>query len=152
VWRRRPWTCSNRETDLLAREPMDTRTKILGWPEAEQVLGRRRDDAPLTVVTGYFDPLLAGHARRLAEIARTGNTVAVVLASPPRPLLAAPARAELVAALAAVRYVILPPDEGAEAVLQALHADRVVREESSDARRAGDLIRYVRERHAASRA
>ena len=132
----------------MVRKPVDTRTKILAWPEAESMLReQRRNGSPLKVVTGYFDPLLAGHARRLKEVAGAGSSVVVLLATPANPLLPARARAELVAALEAVRYVVLPPDDGVEVTLRALRTHEVVREESSDARRTQELIRHVHEHH-----
>jgi hypothetical protein len=57
-------------------------------------------------VIGHFDPLLAAHARRLQELAVPGTILVVAVSDPPDPLLPAGARAELVAALAAVDYVV----------------------------------------------
>lgn len=56
--------------------------------------------------TGYFDPLLADHVRLLQESAGPGELLIVRIADPPKPLLNRRARAELVAALAAVDYVV----------------------------------------------
>ncbi len=60
------------------------------------------------VVTGYFDPLLAQHARRLSEIRETCESLIVVVEDPAEPVLPVEARAELVAALGAVDWVVLP--------------------------------------------
>lgn len=101
---------------------------------------------PVTVVSGYFDPLLAGHARRLAEIAAPGGFLMAVVTEPERPILPARARAELVAALAVVDYVVSAED-GAELLAQ-LPADRVFREEAADLRRAQELVARVHQRGA----
>ena len=71
---------------------MDSRIKI-GLPVP----------AGATVVRGYFDPLLASHASRLASCERP---LAVVVADPPNPLLPLAARQLLVAALACVDAVV----------------------------------------------
>jgi bifunctional ADP-heptose synthase (sugar kinase/adenylyltransferase) len=51
--------------------------------------------------------LLADHVRRLAQARRPGQLLVVEVTNPPQPLLAQRARAELVAALAMVDYVVL---------------------------------------------
>ncbi|HUA86343.1 MAG TPA: hypothetical protein VMB85_20945 [Bryobacteraceae bacterium] len=78
---------------------MDTRSKIVGEAEARRIAGQA------TVVRGYFDPLLAWHAERLTEAKREGTALLVVIAPPENPILAARARAELVAGLRVVDYV-----------------------------------------------
>jgi len=76
-------------------------------------------DKPVCWVTGYFDPLLAEHVRRLRECAKPGHLLIVEIANPTAPLLAQRARAELVAALSMVDYVVLGNGEPAEAILDA---------------------------------
>ncbi len=71
---------------------LDSRVKIGAAPPAGA-----------TIVRGYFDPLLASHAERLARCARP---LAVVVADPERPLLPLAARQLLVAALACVDCVL----------------------------------------------
>lgn len=58
-------------------------------------------------VSGDFDPLLAEHVRRLRDETAPGRLVVVEVTNPARPLLPQQARAELVAALAMVDYVVL---------------------------------------------
>jgi len=94
-------------------------------------------------VWGHFDPLLAAHARRLGELASPGAVLIAAVSEPARPILPARARAELVAALAAVDYVVLPGD----GALDGLEADAICREEAADERRTGDLMRHVQSRH-----
>jgi len=58
-------------------------------------------------VTGHFDPLLAEHVRLLSRHSSPNRVLVVEITDPARPLLAQRARAELVAALAMVDYVVL---------------------------------------------
>src|ERR1022692_339319 len=94
---------------------MDTRTKIL---TAEAV------PRACTVVTGDFDPLLAEDARELAGIrARHPDRPLLVVVLPlPGELLPGRARAELVAALRMVDYVVTAPDDAKAAATDALLA------------------------------
>lgn len=82
---------------------MDTRSKIL---TLEEVLSHQ-DGKRIRWISGYFDPLLAEHARRLKQLRTPGMSLAVVVENPAHPILAQRARAELVAALSAVDYVVL---------------------------------------------
>jgi bifunctional ADP-heptose synthase (sugar kinase/adenylyltransferase) len=79
---------------------LDTRTKILDIAAARKIA-----EAGATVVSGYFDPLVSSHAKRLAELKRDGAKMLVVIATPENAILPARARAELVASLASVDYV-----------------------------------------------
>lgn len=58
------------------------------------------------MVAGYFDPLLAQHAAQLRAAKGEAGCLAVVVLEPEDPILPAQARAELVAALACVDYVM----------------------------------------------
>ena len=66
----------------------------------------------------------------------------VMIASPPDPILPARARAEMVAALAAVSYVVIP---GIDFLAQ-LAGHEIIREQEADQRRAEELIRHVQSR------
>ncbi|MBV8841685.1 MAG: hypothetical protein JO307_02640 [Bryobacterales bacterium] len=79
---------------------MDTRTKIVPCSEALRIAA-----AGATVVTGYFDPMVAFHADRLQELKKPGAPLLVVIADPANPILPTRARAELAAALRVVDYV-----------------------------------------------
>ena len=112
---------------------MDTRNKIVtSLPEVA---------APVVVVTGTFDVLRAEHAREL-EIARAGaaTLVAVVLPSAAG-LLSARERAEMVAALRLVDYVMIADNEPLVA------AAKIVQLEPADTRRTLNLIEHVRRQH-----
>jgi hypothetical protein len=89
---------------------LDTRTKIITAEDAPKRLGGK----PTRWVSGHFDPLLAEHVRRLGEYSTQDRTLVVEITNPKRPLLAQRARAELVAALGMVDYVVLR-DVGPEA-------------------------------------
>ena len=113
---------------------MDTRNKILTppWP------GFAR---PLVIVTGYFDVLRAEHVRDLQHArdgARAATLLAIVLPHPAA-LLPQRARAELVAALRAVDYVLI-----GEELAGTLHPDQLIRLEEADERRTRELGEHVR--------
>jgi bifunctional ADP-heptose synthase (sugar kinase/adenylyltransferase) len=82
---------------------LDTRSKILEAEQARQELG----DRPARWVSGHFDPLLAQHVRLLSQFVTPGQLLVVEVTNPTEPLLTQRARAELVAALAMVDYVVL---------------------------------------------
>ena len=67
-------------------------------------------------VSGYFDPVTAGVAERLADLKAPGVPLLVLIRTPAGAILPARARAELVAALAVVDYVC----EGGEALKPAV--------------------------------
>ncbi len=124
---------------------MDTRTKILSPAAAAEAA--RACGGPIRVLTGYFDPLLGDHARRLTEVKAGGGTLFVAIQDPAGPLLPARARAELVAALGAVDWVILSDAGPADGWLESFPAETVLREERADARRTEEFVLHVRSRH-----
>ncbi len=67
------------------------------------------------LVRGYFDPLQASHARQLRDLRGKSDALVVSVEEPQHPLLPWRARAELVAGLASVDYVLSEGDlPGAE--------------------------------------
>ncbi len=62
-------------------------------------------------VSGHFDPMLAEHVRRLAKAREPGRLLVVEVTNPAQPLLGQRARAELVAALSMVDFVVLGDGE-----------------------------------------
>jgi bifunctional ADP-heptose synthase (sugar kinase/adenylyltransferase) len=82
---------------------LDTRSKIVSAEDAR----RRLDGQVAQWVSADFDPLLAEHVQWLREHSVPGRRLVVEITNPDRPLLAQRARAELVAALAMVDYVVL---------------------------------------------
>ena len=111
---------------------MDTRSKIIEFGEALAIAQQQ----PVRWVTGYFDPLLAEHARRLREFAAPGHKLIVVVTNPEHPLLPQRARAELAAALAGVDFVVMKAGDAPS-------------DEPDDARIQLDFMRHVLERCAA---
>jgi len=79
---------------------VDTRSKIVDQEEARRIAA-----SGATVVSGYFDPLVASHAERLRELKSEDSPLLVLIATPENPILSARARAELVAGLATVDHV-----------------------------------------------
>ena len=112
---------------------MDTRTKIVPLAEGARIAA---DGA--TVITGYFDPLLAWHAERLKEAKQGTRPLLVAIADPTEPpILPSRARAELVAGLAVVDYVV-----------ESAHGIRAhARLEEEDERKLQELIEHVRARN-----
>jgi bifunctional ADP-heptose synthase (sugar kinase/adenylyltransferase) len=127
---------------------MDTRTKIIEVQcAAERVRELRDRGGAVKVLTGYFDVLVAEHVERLREIGRTPGALFVIVVDPPAPLLGARARAELVAALAMVDYVVPATGQSAAELLCRFAASEIVREESADLLRTERLSQHVQRRH-----
>ena len=84
---------------------MDTRTKIIDTAQAARIA-----QSGATVVSGYFDPMIASHAERLITLKQEDTPLLVLVATPPDAILPALARAQLVAGLSVVDYVCESPD------------------------------------------
>ena len=125
---------------------MDTRHKIIESQRA-QALAQGLRAKGVKIVTGYFDVIVAEHVRRLREIKNGSAMLVVVVLDPPEALLAARARAELVAALAVVDYVVPADEQAAKELLSHFTASEIVREESDDLLRARRLSEHVKSRH-----
>jgi bifunctional ADP-heptose synthase (sugar kinase/adenylyltransferase) len=82
---------------------LDTRSKIIPLEQAREGLR----DKSVCWVAGDFDPLLAEHVRRLSKHVAPGRLLIVEVTNLAKPLLPQRARAELVAALTMVDYVVL---------------------------------------------
>lgn len=110
---------------------MDTREKIIDADQAARIAG-----SGAVVVSGYFDPLVASHAERLAALKADGAKLLVLIATPANAILPAGARAELVAGLRAVDYVAeMAPGLAAQ-----------IRLEEEDDARFLTLLKHVRDR------
>jgi bifunctional ADP-heptose synthase (sugar kinase/adenylyltransferase) len=81
---------------------LDTRSKIIPLDEIHE----RLQDQAARWISGHFDPLLAEHVGRLRQAREPGSLLVVEVTNPARPLLSQRARAELVAALSIVDYVV----------------------------------------------
>ncbi len=112
---------------------MDTREKILSRNALlEQLAGQRQRRRRIVLANGCFDLLHVGHIRYLEGARREGDVLVVgvnsdaserVLKGDGRPILPAQARAELVAALAAVDYVVIFDEPNVGALLTAICPD-----------------------------
>ena len=88
---------------------MDTRNKIISADAAVEIARQvKQQGRRLTVVTGYFDVLGAAQVRGLIAVRKgTVDSVLMVILLPrSEPLLPLRARAELVAGLSMVDYVV----------------------------------------------
>src|SRR6202161_118530 len=92
-------------------------SKIVSRQELKKAIAeRQRDGKRVVFANGCFDTLHVGHARYLEGARREGDVLVVAvnddaslrgLKGPGRPILNENARADLVAALRAVDYVVL---------------------------------------------
>ncbi len=119
---------------------MDTRSKII--PAARRDLAR-----PLTVVTAYFDPLLAWHARELEAVRKRAACVAAIVPPIANELLPQRARAELAASLRMIDYVLTANSGDLDSLIAEFQPDEIVRMEAQEVRRRGELIEHVHRRH-----
>jgi len=98
----------------------------------ELVAEHKRQGRRVVLANGCFDTLHVGHIRYLEGARREGDILVVAVNSDSsvcalkgagRPILAEPARADLVAALRAVDYVVLFSEPNVEALLETLRPD-----------------------------
>ena len=107
--------------------------QILNEPDLETVVrAERAAGRTVAFANGCFDVLHVGHVRYLAGAKAQGDRLVVAinddgsvsaLKGPGRPILSEADRAELVAALESVDYVVLFPDVDVNRLLQLLTPD-----------------------------
>jgi rfaE bifunctional protein nucleotidyltransferase chain/domain len=105
--------------------------RVIDRGEAEHLAARLRQEGKVLVFTnGCFDVLHRGHVDLLAAARKLGDVVAVGVNSddsvrrlkgPDRPWMSEEDRAALVAALAAVDWVIVFPEDTPRELIEALH-------------------------------
>lgn len=110
-----------------------TQSKILSWDNASAQLAKlKRAGKRIVLANGCFDMLHVGHVRYLSAAKREGDVLVVAINSdastrglkgPGRPVLDQQARAQLVAALRDVDYVVLFSEPNVEALLEELRPD-----------------------------
>src|SRR5580698_9580379 len=108
-------------------------TKVVSRDELRGLLAeRKRDGKRVVFANGCFDTLHVGHVRYLDGARSEGDVLVVAvnddasvcgLKGPGRPILNEGARAELVAALRAVDYVVLFNEPNVEVLLEMLRPD-----------------------------
>jgi len=109
---------------------MDTRNKILTLDALRQL------DRPLTVVATSTAVLRAGFVKELEALRTPGHALVVALLPAEPELLPVHARAEVMAGLRAVDFVVI-------ATMEDLSGVKVISLEPSDRERTADLIRRV---------
>lgn len=112
---------------------MNSRRKILARRELPKRLGdERRNGKTVVLANGCFDVLHAGHVRYLEAARGEGNLLVVAVNSDSsvrklkgagRPILAESDRAELVAALGAVDFVVIFDESDVRPLLRELRPD-----------------------------
>jgi len=112
---------------------MNTRAKILTRSEvAGRLEEHRKNDQKTVMANGCFDILHAGHVRYLEAARREGDLLVVAINSDSstrklkgqgRPILKELDRAELVAALGAVDYVLVFEEPDVRSLLRELRPD-----------------------------
>ncbi len=126
------------------RRAVDTRNKILNTAELRRVAG------PVALATGYFDVLREEHVRELEGLGgqESGGSPRLIVAVLPLEgaLLEQGARAELVASLRVVDYVIAASSSEVEELIQELQPQRVARLEAGHMRLAQELRKRVHSR------
>jgi D-beta-D-heptose 7-phosphate kinase/D-beta-D-heptose 1-phosphate adenosyltransferase len=109
------------------------RNKIMSEQDLLPLLQRHRQEGKRIVMTnGCFDLLHIGHIRYLQEARRQGDILVVALNSdrsmraikgPKRPLIPEEERAEILAALACVDYVVLFDEPDPLRLIQAIRQE-----------------------------
>ncbi len=109
------------------------RTKLVSRRRARELVRRAQRRGERVVFTsGCFDPLHLGHVRSLEQARRSGERLVVGVNSdtsvrrlkgPERPIVAARQRAEVLAALACVDWVVVFPEATPRQILAALQPD-----------------------------
>lgn len=124
------------------RPCVDTRSKILTLPAAEALA------PPITLVTGYFDVLRAAHVIELQQARDRApqSKLLVALVSASGELINGRSRAELVAALRMVDYVVTANHDELDGFIQRLRPVGLARLEAADLGRRKQLIEDVQRR------
>jgi len=99
----------------------------------DEVERARQRGARIVLTNGVFDLLHVGHLRYLRQARRAGDVLVVgvnadaAVHKPGRPLVPEDERAELVAALEPVDYVVIFGESTADALLRAVHPEVYVK-------------------------
>ncbi len=123
-----------------------------------EILRSREQGARVVLTNGVFDLLHVGHLRYLREARRAGDLLVVgvnadsAVNKPGRPLVAEAERAELVAALEPVDYVVIFGEPTADELLRAIRPDVYIKgadysestlPEAATAREIGAQLKFV---------
>ena len=103
-----------------------------------------------TAVVGFFDPLTAVQAKRLAEAAAGGRNVLAIVLATPDSLLPAAARAALVAAVRGVSAVVIADPEHWHSALPKAADIAILEDLEGDRKRSEEFVKFVLKRQEAS--
>jgi hypothetical protein len=117
---------------------MDTRSKILTFDAA-----LRLPRGAVTLVSGYFDALRAAHVRDLTGL---GAPLLAAVLPCDGELFPQSARAEMVAALRVIDYVVITNEKDLDALIECLAPRELRRLEAADAARVRQLRDHVQTR------
>ncbi len=125
---------------------MDTTSKILSPDSALSM----KPPQPLVLVAGLFDILRESHVDYLVAVrAHTSAATLIAIVLPDDgAVLEQRARAELVAAMRMIDYVVAATDADLDRIAGTLHPAAVVRLEDADRQRVRQLIEHVHSRQA----
>ena len=118
---------------------MDTRNKILPLDDVPALLGA----TPWLAVVGFFDPLTATEAKRLAGLACRGRKLLAIVLQSENALLSAEARAELVAALRDVHLVAITKRERWRSIMPNRADLQIIEDPEGDKTRSAEFIKFV---------
>ncbi len=126
----------------IARSSSTPESKILPLESLEKALQRRRQSGQTIVMTnGCFDLLHPGHVASLQEARRHGDCLVVGLNSdrsvrelkgPTRPVIDQQGRAEMLAALACVDYVVIFDEASVAGLVERLQPDVLAKADQYD--------------------
>lgn len=126
---------------------MDTRVKIVAAGRVPDLLIRNSNGTRWVIARGWFDILRSAHCRELAEAKTPGGKLAVFVRADSNDhptMLDQSSRAQLVAALAAVDYVVICDGTQADLLGEAWKPDAIF---DIDEGFRNDLVREVVRRH-----
>ena len=128
---------------VLGPAAMDTRSKIISLDRAGALFSSLGEEG-VVVARGCFDLLSAEHCRRLARAKERGGRLVVAVYSdkdPQRTVFSQSARAQMVAALAVVDYVVICDEPQTDRIVSSWQPVAVVDADPTSARNViGDVL------------
>ena len=118
---------------------MDTREKIV----SADMLGRLLGEGDWIAVSGFFDPLTAEQAARLAGLRRSRHKLLAVVLPSDDSLLAQDARAALVAALGSVDAVSIAASNKWQSAIPPNARVEIVEDLEAEKNRRDQFVRFV---------
>lgn len=118
---------------------MDTRQKILSDHAMSDVLA----NGDWLAVVGFFDPLTATQARRLAELSRRGRKLLAIVLDSRETLLSTDARAVLIAGLREVDAVVTAPPDLWRSLIPKGARVETVEDEAGERARSAEFVEFV---------